>query len=67
MRDGRHLVAEAHVRPEVIVEMDIAAYYVPGLLRRIEKPPVDAFGLDDAIDTLGHGVVRGLVVLCHAD
>ena len=64
----RSLVADAHVWPSLVVEADEAPHHFPGMLHTGEPAPaVDALVLDDAVDALGHGVVRGLAVLGHRD
>ena len=68
MDSGGGLVSDAHVRPVVVVEPDVVPDGVPGLLHAVEVSlAVDHLGLDDSVDPLGHRVVRGLVVLGHAD
>ncbi len=63
---GRHPV-KAHVRALVVVEVD-------GRLQRLSDLPDgeechahEQLVLDDAVDTLGHGVVPGVSALGHAD
>ena len=68
MRLGRNFVTDAHVRPEVVVEMDVTAYYVAGMFQALKMfLAVNPFLLDDAVHPLGDGIVRRLVVLRHAD
>ena len=58
----------APVRPPVVVELDNAFQQSPCLLQAFGAfHPVEPFLLDDAVHALGYGVVRGLVVLGHAD
>ena len=64
----RSLVAYAHVRPPAVVETDVPAYGVAGLRHVAEgAAAVHRLLLDDAVDAFGHGVVRGVVVLGHAN
>ena len=64
----RCLVIKAHVRTPVVIEPDVPSNDLPGLFGGIELPaPVDAFRLDNAVDTLGYGIIGRLVVLGHAD
>ena len=58
----------AHVRPSVVVEVHDGAYELARLPRSLGTlHAVEPLLLDDAVDALGQGVVRGTVVLRHAD
>ena len=64
----RLLVSDTHVRAYVVVEFNHCSYLaycfpvVPehGLV-------VDPLVFDDAVHPLGHGIVRGVVALCHGN
>ena len=62
------LHADAGVRAGVVVEGDEAGYALQCVLVRLEALlAVDHLRLQDAVHTLGNGVVSGLVVLRHGD
>ena len=66
LRGGFH--ADAGMRPLLVVEADERADALPCVLQALEAAlAVDDLGLEDAVHTLGYGVVRGLVVLRHRD
>ena len=68
MHDGRSLVAYAHVRTVMIIEMYIPSYHISGMGDVIEVPlPVDTFTLDYPVDPFGDGIVRRVIVFRHAD
>ena len=62
-----HLVADAHVRTAVVIEMDESFNNTIGVLKGVETLPIDTFHLYFPIDRLCDGVVRWLVVLGHGD
>ena len=56
------------MRTPVVIEPDVPSNDLPGLFGGIELPaPVDAFRLDNAVDTLSYGIIGRLVILGHAD
>ena len=68
MHYGGYLVADAHVGAPIVVEVDIARYHVVGMLKGVEALlSVDTFHLYFSVDTLGDGVVCGIIVLTHGD
>ena len=68
MRHSRDLVPDAHVRAAVVVEVDVPADDMVCMFHVPETPlAVDTLHLYDAVGPLGYGVVRGVVVLGHAD
>ena len=63
-----HLVADAAMRALLVVETDEAGYAVTGILLALESMlAVNDLGLKDTVHTLGYGIVRRLVIFCHAD
>ena len=65
---SRHLISDAHVRTEVVVEMDVTTYYIAGMFHALKMfLAVDLFLLDDSVHPLGNGIVRRTVVFGHAD
>lgn len=68
MHYARGFITDTHVRSAVVVEVDVALYHARGTLDGLEQPlPIEAFHFNYPIDTFRHGIVRGLVVFCHAD
>ena len=68
MDHGRCIVSDAHVRSPLVVELNKVPDARPcGLQVFVRGLPVELLRLDDSVDPLGNAVVRGLVVLCHAD
>lgn len=68
MHYARGFITDTHVRSAVVVEVDVALYHARGTLDGLEQPlPIEAFHFNYPIDTLRHGIVRGLVVFRHAD
>ena len=68
MRCCRCLVADAHVQPPVVVEVDVALNHAVGMLKGVEALlAIDTFHLYYTVGTLGDGIVRRLVVLAHGD
>jgi len=67
MHQGRHLVADTHVQPPVIIEVDVAPDDSTGVFKGFEAGAVDTFHLYYTIGTFGYGIVRRLVVLGHGD
>ena len=67
MRHGWHLVADAHVRTPVVVEVDVAFDDTVGVLEGTETLPVDAFHLYYTVGSLCDGIVRRVIVLTHGD
>ena len=66
MHHRGHLVADAHVRPAVVVEVEVTRDEVPGvLIRRQSLLAVDTFHLYYTVDALCDGIFRRLVVLRH--
>lgn len=64
----RFLVAYAHVRPDVVVEV----YFTPDLLQGFLIAPehgqvIYPLVFEYAVHALGHGIVRGIVALRHAN
>ena len=67
MRHCGHLVADAHVRTSVVIEVDEAFDDTVGVLKAVEALPVDTFHLYFPIDRLCDGIVCWFVVLSHGD
>ena len=68
MHLGRHLVSDAAMGTLLVVETDEAGYAFTGILLALESVlAIDDFGLQYAVHTLGYGIVRWLVIFCHAD
>ena len=68
MHYGRYLVADAHVGAPVVVEVNVALYHPVCVLKGVEALlTVDTFHLYLPVDTLGYGVVGGIIVLTHGD
>ena len=62
------LHADTGVRTGVVVEGDEPGYALPCILDALEAMfAIDDLRLQDAVHTLGYGVVSGFVVLCHAN
>ena len=57
------LHADARVRPPVVVEGDERGYALPCVLNALEALlAVDDLRLENAVHTLGYGIVGGLVL-----
>ena len=67
VRHGRSLVADAHVRPLVVVEGDDSRQFLPACLSCGYRHPVEPFGLEYAVRALCHGVLQRVSALRHAD
>ena len=64
----RYLVADAHVRTVIVVEVYEPSDDVPCVPDAVEGlPGVDGFSLDDTIGALCDGVVRRCIVFGHTD
>ena len=63
-----NLVSDAAMRALLVVEADEAGDAIPGVRLALETMlTVDDLCLKDAVHTLGYGIVRRLVIFCHAD
>ena len=61
-------VTDTHVRPAVVVEADVSADDIPGMLDAVETPSgIDCTYLDNPVNALCNSIVRRFVILRHGD
>ena len=64
MYECRRFVANTHVRPVIVVEVDVSADDIPCMFNTVETPSgIDCTYLDNPVNTLCNSIVRWFVIL----